>query len=235
MLHVILLDCALELVPSEISSMKQVQQYARKRNRKPTEILLDQNYLGKSMLKLKEHERRGRPDIVYLSLMTLLESPLCKAGLLSVHLHLYDGRIVEIDSTVRLPRNYDRYVGLIEQLLVKGQVPPTGDPLLRIIDEDLPTLLSKLGETRILALEEGTPTSTTRLLNLLPESDDVPVILGVGGFPHGDMRREITSLFETQLSLDPDIMMAWHVCTEVLWIYSHRVQVSEKRLGNLVE
>ena len=82
MLHIILLDCALELVPSEISSMKQIQKHATRRDKKTTEILLDQSHHGRAMTKLSDYERRGRPDITFLSLMSILETPLCKEGLL---------------------------------------------------------------------------------------------------------------------------------------------------------
>ncbi|RDE15127.1 MAG: 16S rRNA methyltransferase, partial [Candidatus Thorarchaeota archaeon] len=65
MLHVILLDCALELVPSEISSFKEVQKQAGRRGKKPNEILLDQTHHGRAMTKLDRADRRGRPDIVF--------------------------------------------------------------------------------------------------------------------------------------------------------------------------
>ena len=122
MLHVILLEAALELVPPELSAKKMVQKQAYRRKKKPTEILLDQTYHGQAMTQLKDGTRRGRPDIVFFCLQSLLETPLCKAGFMTVHIQLYDGRIVQVDSAVRIPRNYERFVGLMEQLLLVGQV-----------------------------------------------------------------------------------------------------------------
>lgn len=234
MLHIILLDCALELIPREISSLKQIQKHATRRGKKPSELLLDQTHHGQSMTKLSQSERRGRPDITFLSLMSILETPLCKEGLLSVHLHLQDGRIIEVQPDVRLPRNYDRFVGLMEQLLLKGRVPPQGDSLLHIVKGSLGDLISKLqagsaSTMTLLAIEGGQQTSIENLRNLLPQDPSVPVIVGIGAFPHGNLSDETVSMFDTHLELDREIMMAWQVCAEVLWTYSLSIGVAKIR------
>ncbi len=230
MLHLILLDCALELVPSEISSLKEIQKHASRKRKKPTEILLDQAYHGRAITKLDDGERRGRPDIVFHSLLSVLETPLCKSGLLTVHLHLLDGRIIEINPEVRLPRNYDRFVGLFEQLLVAGKVPPDGVPLLQVKNQSLEQIMKKLSEgnekaQRILMVESGTMTNIEQLVSFLPETTTIPVIVGIGAFPHGDFSEEIPSFFSTHMKLGTDVLMAWHVCSEILWAYSYRSQV----------
>ena len=232
MLHLILLDCALELVPSEISSMKQIQKHATRRGKKPTELLLDQTHHGQVMTKLAENERRGRPDITFLSLMSVLETPLCKEGLLKVYLHLQDGRIVEVRSDVRLPRNYDRYVGLMEQLLSTGRVPPKGDSLLEVTDKTLGDLISSLkADYSIVAIKSGQKTTIEGLTKLLPTDSSIPVIMGVGAFPHGTISESTIELFEHRLSFDADVMMSWHVCSEILWTYSLSVGVVNSRFS----
>ena len=238
MLHIILLDCALELMPREISSLKQIQQYASRRGKKSSEIVLDQTYHGQSMTKLAQSERRGRPDIAFLSLLSILETPLCKEGLLDVHLHLQDGRIVSVQNDVRLPRNYDRFVGLIEQLLLEKQVPPQGTPLLKITQGSLESLILglKAGSSKaitVLAIEGGKQTTIDVLRNLFPEDPAVPVIVGSGAFPHGTLSEEIVSLFDIHLELDREVMMAWHVCAELIWTYSLRVGVVKNRYSTL--
>jgi len=238
MLHMILLECALELVPSEISSLKQIQKHAARRGKKPTEILLDQSYHGREMTRLENGQQRGRPDIVFLSLMSLLETPLCKSGNLTVHLHLMDGRIIEINPEVRLPRNYDRFVGLIEQLFIKGQVPVEGPPLLHFIRKNLPELISELkkgGSTSLsmLAIENGQNTTIDSLRSKFPTDISVPVVFGVGAFPHGDFPEDLKKLFESHLELDTEVMMAWHVCAEILCTYSSRIGVIQSRYSSV--
>ena len=234
MLHMILLECALELIPSEISAMKQVQKHAGRRGKKSSEMLLDQSHHGREMTRLEDHLQRGRPDIVFHSLMSLLETPLCKSGNLTIHLHLQDGRIIEVNPEVRLPRNYDRFVGLIEQLLVVGQVPVEGTPLLHVTKKTLPALISDLKKKgsdalSILAIENGSKTSIDSLQSILPQDVSSQVIVGVGAFPHGDFPSELKELFDTHIELDKEVMMAWHVCAEILWIYSARIGVIKSR------
>lgn len=231
MLHVILLECAIELVPRELASLKEIQAHARRRRKKPGQLMLDQTLHGRAMTRLDGMEKRGRPDIAFLSLLSILETPLCKAGLLTVHLHLVDGRVIEIKPDVRLPRNYDRFVGLFEQLLMNGRIPPEGEPLARVIDTRLPDLVSNFAADSseslvLLAIKNGTKTSAESLRSMLPQDSTVPVILGVGAFPHGDMSNSVKDLFSTHLELDKEVMMAWHVCAEVLWTYSSRVGVT---------
>lgn len=238
MLHVILLECAIELIPREIRSVKQIQQYAYRRKKPAGDILLDQTHHGTAMLRLPSHRHRGRPDITFLSLMSLLETPLCKSGYLSVHLHLQDGRIIEVSPTIRLPRNYERFVGLMEQLLAKGRVPLRGSPLMRVVDITLPALIDGLSAEQdnvltVLAVEDGWPTSISDLLDLVPQSSDVPVIVGIGAFPHGDFSSSVRELFHHHLSFDPEVMMAWHVCAEILWVYSMKTGAVAKRFGTL--
>ncbi|TFG30991.1 16S rRNA methyltransferase [Candidatus Thorarchaeota archaeon] len=238
MLHIILLNCALELIPSEISALKQIHKYASKRNKKPGELLLDQTYHGREMTRLENAEQRGRPDIVFHSLMTLLETPLCKSGFLTIHLHLQDDRIIKVNPEVRLPRNYDRFTGLIEQLLLVGRVPPEGEPLLEVTRTDLTRLVSELKHERpvvqsMLAIEGGKKTPMNSLLNLLPSDSTIPVIVGVGAFPHGDFGEELKQIFDTHIELDREVMMAWHVCAEILWVYSKKIEIIRRRYSSV--
>ncbi|MCF2135797.1 MAG: hypothetical protein K9W43_01005 [Candidatus Thorarchaeota archaeon] len=234
MLHMILLDSAIEVIPAEIRSLKPIQQYCSRRKKRPNTVLLDQSRHGQAMVHLPDQERRGRPDIAFLTLMGLLETPLCKAGLLTIHLHLQDGRIIEIRPDVRLPRHYDRFIGLLEQLLTVGRVPPTGEPLLRIIDLTLPELLTSLKAEHtdaqvFLASENGTPTTLHDLVDHFPIDPSLPVIFGVGAFPHGDVDPSIATLFDKAVSLDSETMMTWHVCSEILWLYSYRLKLGSSR------
>lgn len=234
MLHIILLDCALELVPKEISSIKEIQSHASRRRKKTTELLLDQSYHGRAITRLENGERRGRPDIVYLSLHSILETPLCKQGLLTIHLHLQDGRIIDVKPEVRLPRNYDRFVGLMEQLLLEGKVPPNGPSLISISESNLSELLTRIVETAqesftFLASEDGEKYTIDVLDTVLPADSEVPVVIGIGAFPHGNFSKGIKELFDIHIQLDKEVMMAWHVCSEFLWSYSRKVRVVSRR------
>jgi rRNA pseudouridine-1189 N-methylase Emg1 (Nep1/Mra1 family) len=120
----------------------------------------------------------------------------------------------------------------MEQLLSSGRVPPTGDVLLQVIDKTLGELMNGLhAEQTILAIEGGQKTTIHGLTELLPTDSSTHVVVGVGAFPHGDLPESITSLFENRLEFDTEVMMAWHVCAELLWTYSLSVGVVKGRFS----
>ena len=125
-------------------------------------------------------------------------------------------------------------MGLIEQLLIHGRVPPQGDSLLRINQYSLEDLLTELksksdSAKTLLAIEGGQQATREKLGTLLPQNPSVPVIVGIGAFPHGDLSEETVSMFEILLELDREVMMAWHVCAELLWAYSLSIGVIDTR------
>jgi len=85
----------------------------------------------------------------------------------------------------------------------------------------------------ILAIENGMKTPIDKLHNHLPNDVTIPVIFGVGAFPYGDFSEDLKKLFDTHLELDIEVMMAWHVCAEILWTYSSRIGVIERRYSSV--
>jgi len=73
------------------------------------------NYL----LKYKRDPTYARPDITHQCLLMLLDSPLNRAGLLQVYIHTAKGILIEINPQTRIPRTFDRFSGLMVQLLHK--------------------------------------------------------------------------------------------------------------------
>lgn len=55
----------------------------------------------------------ARPDITHQCLLTLLDSPLNKAGLLQVYIHTAKGVLIEVNPQVRIPRTFKRFSGLM--------------------------------------------------------------------------------------------------------------------------
>ena len=132
MLSLLFVESALETVPQPLWNHPSVTKRAKTLNKKPSETLLDRTYHHRAMIRLKNNYRRGRPDILHFALLEALGSPLNKEGLLRVYVHTVDDHIISVDPKVRLPRNYDRFVGLIEQLLREDKVPVVGQPLLEL-------------------------------------------------------------------------------------------------------
>lgn len=68
-------------------------------------------------------------------LLTLLDSPINKAGLLQIYIHTAKGVLIEVSPTVRIPRTFKRFAGLMVQLLHKLSIRSTTsqEKLLKVI------------------------------------------------------------------------------------------------------
>ena len=63
-----------------------------------------------------------RPDIAHQELMALFDSPLNKAKQLKVYMRTRQNVLIEFHESVRIPRTYKRFAGLMVQLLHKLKV-----------------------------------------------------------------------------------------------------------------
>ncbi|AET37327.1 18S rRNA pseudouridine methyltransferase Ecym_1069 [Eremothecium cymbalariae DBVPG len=92
----------------------------------------------------------ARPDITHQCLLTLLDSPINKAGKLQVYIQTSRGVLVEVNPTVRIPRTFKRFSGLMVQLLHKFSIRSVNseEKLLRVIKnpitDHLPTKCRKV-------------------------------------------------------------------------------------------
>ncbi len=188
-LILVLLESSLETVPPSIASHPAILKTARRRRKKPLEILLDISLHYHAMKDLPKKEKRGRPDIVHVSLLEALESPLCKSGLLRIAVHTIGGHAIFVDPATRIPRNYNRFVGLIEQLFKEGRVPPGSEkPLMHIKTLTLQQFLRELGARGLILLREACEYKP--LSEVVKQAVSEKMAIGIGGFPHGDFEEE---------------------------------------------
>jgi len=86
--------------------------------------------------KKKRDPSEARPDISHQCLMTLLDSPLNKAGLLKIYVHTAANVIIDVNPKIRIPRTFKRFSGLIVQLLHKLSIKAEGmrgEPVLKLV------------------------------------------------------------------------------------------------------
>lgn len=72
--------------------------------------------------KLKVDPNNFRPDILHQELLALLDSPLNKAGLLKVYILTKKKVLIDVHPSIRIPRTYKRFAGLMVQLLHKMKI-----------------------------------------------------------------------------------------------------------------
>ncbi|RCK64058.1 Ribosomal RNA small subunit methyltransferase NEP1 [Candida viswanathii] len=92
----------------------------------------------------------ARPDITHQCLLTLLDSPINKAGKLQVYIQTARGVLIEVNPSVRIPRTFKRFSGLMVQLLHKLSIRSENskEVLLKVIKnpitDHLPTKCRKV-------------------------------------------------------------------------------------------
>ena len=74
------------------------------------------NYISS---KLHKDPADFRPDILHQSLLTLLDSPLNKAGQLQVYITTTTNQVIKVNPVTRIPRTFKRFAALMAQLLQK--------------------------------------------------------------------------------------------------------------------
>ncbi|XP_057557728.1 ribosomal RNA small subunit methyltransferase NEP1 isoform X1 [Hippopotamus amphibius kiboko] len=144
----------------------------------------------KSML-LKNGRDPGevRPDIAHQSLLMLMDSPLNRAGLLQVYIHTQKNVLIEVNPQTRIPRTFDRFCGLMVQLLHKLSVRAADGPqkLLKVIknpvSDHFPVGCMKIGTSFSVPI-------VSDVRELVPSSD--PIVFVVGAFAHGQVDVEYT-------------------------------------------
>lgn len=188
-LTLILLEAALETVPPAIADHPAVLKTARRRGKRPTSILLDASLHYHAMKKLDRAEKRGRPDIVHISLLEVLDSVLCRNDLVRVYVHTIEGHAIFIDPATRIPRNYNRFVGLMEQLFETGHIPPGSQrPLIFMKTMRLDDLIKVVGLSGLTLLSERCEYKPVS--HIVDQALRENLAIGIGAFQHGDFEED---------------------------------------------
>src|SRR5437867_5124106 len=215
MLTLVLADTELERVPAAIQRHPSVRASARRRGKSPTSVLLDSSFHHAALEKVPEGERRGRPDIAHITLVVALDSILNLEGGLRLFIHTRNDEVIQFAPGTRIPKNYTRFLGLMEDLFQKGEVPEE-NPLIRVDPQTtLAQLLSKLGGEAWAFADGGDPID---LRTAFPR-DNRDLIAVIGGFPHGGFRSPVLKLCNRVVSIHPKPLKAWTTASEVLSAY----------------
>jgi len=198
MLSFILAESSLELVPKELLDHPSVVSHSKKLGKVPEKILLDNSWHFAAMKGIKNEIKRGRPDIVHLSLLEICGTPLYFEQKIQVYVHTLDDKVIFIGNKVRLPKSYHRFVGLIEQLYVDKVIQENGTNLLELKDLSLSELLTIIQPNQIIGLStEGISSSFEEISNKLTKNSCIVI----GGFQKGHFSEKIKNKFDELFSV----------------------------------
>ncbi|MFH0897599.1 MAG: 16S rRNA methyltransferase [Candidatus Bathyarchaeota archaeon] len=228
MLNLIFAESALETIPESLWNHPSIINRAKALGKNPKDTLLDRSYHHRAMLQLIDGEKRGRPDIIHFALLEALGTPLNREGLLRIYIHTVSDHIISIDPEVRLPRNYDRFVGLVGQLYKEGKVPVTGRPLLTVRKGFLNDVLLEIKPSYVLMFSrKGKAKTLGDAVEVLSEKNNSLAI--IGAFPHGNFSDETVKLADMSVSIDPEMLEAWTVTSRVIYEFEKHIGLPEIR------
>ncbi len=177
------------------------------------------------MFALDDHERRGRPDITHFTLLEALGSPLNHARRLRVLVHTQQEWLIGIAPETRLPRQGERFDGLINKLFIEGALatPKGFDTPLLTLQRDI-TLQRVLDEARIeTVIGFGAAGEHIALDTLFGAQADTAIApfggrtaLVVGAFPAGEFSAATKALFDQYHSIYQKPLEAWTVTARLL-------------------
>jgi rRNA small subunit pseudouridine methyltransferase Nep1 len=230
LLTLILVESALETIPKSLWKHPSVMRYAEKRGKRPEFLLLDRSYHHAAMKTLKDSEKRGRPDIAHFALLEALGSPLNKERLLQVYVHTFSDYVITIAPETRLPRNYNRFIGLMEQLFEFRKIPPTGQHLLTVKKQNMSQLLLTVKPTYVIAFSRKGAMCTLEHAVSKLSNKEKPVAL-MGGFPHGHFLEKTSGLADETVAIDPEMLETWTVTSRLIYEYERAISLPRKRLA----
>jgi rRNA small subunit pseudouridine methyltransferase Nep1 len=211
-LHFVIGEAALELIPETIWREPSVRKDAERRGREPGGILLDRSVHHSAMLKLADGYRRGRPDLVHLTLLSVTSTPLHQEGRARVYIHTLQDSVLEFGEGARPPKSYARFRNLMEKLLVER---PEGG-LVSVRDASLPRLLKGVGTDQSAGLSiQGAPVRLEDFAADVARRKNPAVV--VGGFPRGHFLPKNLKAFDSLVRIDDRALDAHVVAARVVY------------------
>jgi rRNA small subunit pseudouridine methyltransferase Nep1 len=190
MITLVLVESSLSRLPDWARRKDVISNY-KKVYGKPYDVL-DVNAIPPRMRKMVG-EKEGRPDIVHRALLSITDHPLYSMGRISLYMHTVEERIFSFSPSIRPPRNYLRFLGLMTELLREGWVGESRETAL-IREVDL--TLEEIADGSILLDESGEFLNPISFLKSLNEGKFI-----VGCFPHGEFSEKVERLAKFKLSL----------------------------------
>ncbi|CAF0795902.1 unnamed protein product [Adineta ricciae] len=182
------------------------------------------------LLKYKrDPNSNARPDITHQCLLALLDSPLNRAGLLQVYIHTHKGILIEVNPQTRIPRTFDRFAGLMVQLLHKLSIRSQdtvqgGIKLLKVIKNPI-TDHFPVGCKKISTSFGATPTRLVKIRDYVQnECGDIdqPVVFVIGAMAKGSVNIDYN---EDTVSISSYPLSAALTCAKVCSAFEEKWDV----------
>jgi len=220
MLTIILVESSLELIPTELHNHPSVLSYSKKFRKKISNTLLDNSWHFGAMKGLENEIKRGRPDIVHLTLLSICTSPAFYENKIKVFVHTINDEIISINNNTRLPKSYHRFQGLMEKLFLTKKIESDTEILMKMEHSSLSELISKIKPDEIIGLTtQGQKTTFEKLIHQTKENSCILI----GGFQKGHFNKENEKIIEKSFSIHDSSLEAHLVASRLVYEYEKTI------------
>jgi rRNA small subunit pseudouridine methyltransferase Nep1 len=211
-LTLVLAESALELVPIDLRNDPSVASDARRRGVDASRILLDRSFHHKAMLKLKDGPKRGRPDLVHTTLLSITGTPMYMDGTVKLLVHTRGNKILELQERTRIPKSYFRFRGLVEQAL--AEKPKAG--LVRFREASFERLVKEIGSDSVIGLSTQGRRAAMDELSAMIGAARKPCVV-IGGFAEGHFSPKVLESMDELVRIHDRSLEAHVVAARVLY------------------
>ncbi len=220
MLYIILAESSLELIPKQIHSHPSVTSYSKKFKKNSFNTLLDNSWHFGAMKGLDNEIKRGRPDIIHLTLLSLCTTPVFYKNKIKIFIHTVNDEVISINNNTRLPKSYHRFQGLMEKLFLTKKIESEDEILMEMKNSSLPQLISKIKPTQIIGLTtQGQKTSLDKLVEQIEENSCIIL----GGFQKGHFNNETDKIIDKSFSINDSSLEAHLVASRLAYEYEKTI------------
>ena len=220
MLTIILAESSLELIPKQMHNHPSVTSYSKKFKKVPSKTLLDNSWHFGAMKGLENEIKRGRPDILHLTLLSLCTTPAFYENKITVFVHTINDEIISINNNTRLPKSYHRFQGLMEKLFLTKKIESEDEILMKIEKLSLSQIISKIKPTKIIGFTtNGQKTTLDKLVKQIQENSCILI----GGFQKGHFSKETEKIIEKSFSIHDSSLEAHLVASRLVYEYEKTI------------
>ena len=220
MFTIILTESSLELIPSQMHNHPSVISYSKKFKKPISSTLLDNSWHFGAMKGLENEIKRGRPDIIHLTLLSICTSPAFYENKIKVFVHTVNNEIISINNNTHLPKSYHRFQGLMEKLFLTKKIESETEILMEMKNSSLSKLISEIKPNEIIGLT--TKGQKTTFEKLIHQTNENSCIL-IGGFQKGHFNKENEKIIQKSFSIHDSSLEAHLVASRLVYEYEKTI------------
>ena len=220
MLYIILAESSLELIPKQLTSHPSVISYCKKFKKIPSTTLLDNSWHFGAMKGLDNEIKRGRPDIIHLTLLSLCTSPAFHENKIKVFVHTVNEEVIHFNNDIRLPKSYHRFQGLIEKLFLTHKIETYNEILMELRSSSLSELMSEIKPTKIIGLTTtGKKSTLEKLIQQIPDNSCILI----GGFQKGHFNQDTKKTINESFSINDSTLESHLDASRLVYEYEKTI------------